>query len=209
MREYIVLEKEEKESINWDKIESLRIEDFPWFVSGEKQGTEVKVVKCGYNLLLKVQCEDSHISSSVTEINGQVCNDSCFEFFFTPEDELGGKYFNLEINCCGCILMSYRERKGMKNYCTKEQADRIDIESTVKSSTKEVDHADNGWGLQVKIPVDLLEEMKGEKIHFDTWYGNFYRCGGAVDPQYGVWNHIEWDKPNYHLPEQFGKIIFK
>src|SRR5690554_7738069 len=42
--------------------------------------------------------KDHGVRSIVREINGNVSTDSCVEFFFSPDSNLPGRYFNLEVN---------------------------------------------------------------------------------------------------------------
>ena len=39
--------------------------------------------------------------------------------------------------------------------------------------------------------------------------GNFYKCAsGSSQPHYLSWNPINTEKPDFHRPDFFGKIIF-
>lgn len=205
MNEYNIKVIKEKE-IKWDDIRELTIDNYPWYEGGLKQSTHVKVAIHNGSIKLKVVCEDIHSSSKETRLNGNVYLDSCFEFFVTPEDNLGGGYFNMEINCCGLLHLGYKSELGEKAFCTKQQADRITIEPSIHSTTKDEMADDKYWELSIELPIEVLEEMSGKTIQYDYWYGNFYRCGGITEPQYATWNPIKWDYPNFHLPEQFGKL---
>lgn len=200
----------ENTEINWDKVSALHIENYPWYETGKKQDTQVKVVIHVNAVKLKVYCEDMHSYSETTELNGDVYLDSCFEFFVSPQNKLGSAYFNFEINCCGVLHLGYKSSEVENSrLCTKEEADRITIIPSIKTKTKAETSEDKSWELTIEIPLSLMEDISGEKITLDTWYGNFYRCGGKTEPQYATWNTIEWEFPNFHLPKQFGKLVIK
>ncbi|GMQ62885.1 carbohydrate-binding family 9-like protein [Vallitalea maricola] len=195
--------------IDWDNVDELTIDNYPWYESGLKQATHVKTVIHNRCIEIKALCEDIHSYSKETKLNGDVYLDSCFEFFVTPEDNLGGGYYNMEMNCCGVLHLSYKSEKGEKVFCTKEQRDRITIIPSIKTITKEESSDDKSWELSIILPIEVLEEMSGKEISYDKgcWYGNFYRCGGLTEPQYAAWNNIDFEYPNFHVPNQFGKLI--
>jgi hypothetical protein len=205
MNQYNIKIINEKE-VNWDQVKDLEIDNYPWYENGLKQKTFVKVAIHNESINIKVLCEDIHSYSEETNLNGDVYKDSCFEFFVTPENSLGGGYFNMEINCCGVLHLSYKDEEGNRVFCSKEQAERITIIASITSATKEEKIGDISWELSIKLPIEVLEEMSGKKVEYDCWYGNFYRCGGKTEPQYATWNPIEYNIPNFHLPSQFGKL---
>ncbi|GKX31564.1 hypothetical protein SH1V18_40440 [Vallitalea longa] len=208
MNQYNVKMVKEK-NINWDNIEGLTIDNYPWYEKGLKQTTHVKTLIHENYIKIKAYCEDIHSYSKETKLNGDVYLDSCFEFFVTPEDNLGGGYFNIEINCCGVLHMSYKDEEGNRVFCNEKQANRINITSSIQTETKNEAEDDRYWELLIAIPIEVLEEMSGKRIQYEneTWYGNFYRCGGKTEPQYATWNNIEFEYPNFHLPKQFGKLV--
>lgn len=194
------------DNINWEVIESLEINNYPWYESGLKQSTNVKVVIHDKKLKIQAFCEDIHSYSTETKLNGDVYLDSCFEFFVTPSNNLGGGYFNMEINCCGVLHLAYKDEEGARVFCTQQQSDRITIIPSIKTTTKSEDSEDESWSLYIELPIEVMEEISGNKIQLNSWYGNFYRCGGKTEPQYATWNNINWDFPQFHLPKQFGKL---
>jgi hypothetical protein len=67
---------------------------------------------------------------------------------------------------------------------------------------------DNQWCVDITLPFAAIEALTGEPVNKDKWYGNFYRCGGRVEPQYAVWNSIVSAEPDFHRPEHFGELVF-
>ena len=44
----------------------------------------------------------------------------------------------------------------------------------------------------------------------DCLYANFYKCGDkTVHPHYACWNPVGGEKPNFHQPQSFGKLILR
>ncbi len=199
----------DEEKVDWERIESLHIDIFPWYQKGKKQGTVVKMALSHQNICLQVECEDAHSFAQITEFNGSVYQDSCFEFFLTPNEARGTTYFNFEINCCKTLHLAYGEALEGRQLATLEQGKRIKITSSIAGSTKEEHEEDQNWYLFIEIPIKLLSEMSDVPVSDTLWFGNFYRCGGKTDPQYASWQRIESELPAFHRPEQFGELRIK
>ena len=132
-----------------------------------------------------------------TERNSNVYEDSCIEFFFSP-DENDNRYFNFEINAIGTILLFVCNGRGnYEKFLFDEEM--FDIKTII---TK------NGWELFYKIPFSFILE------HFDVisknFKGNFYKCGNkTAERHYACWNEINLPEPELHCPKFFGKLIFE
>ncbi len=194
----------------WSWLAPAMIDRFPWYVLGEKQATTVKACYTERCLYLQFECEDRHISASRTELNGGVCQDSCAEFFATvPEDP--ESYFNLEVNCCGTLHLGHGKGRQERRLIGPELAARITLAHSVPGPTKEESPADDGWVLEVGLPFDVLGEFIGRAVSVGPgtkWRGNFYRCGGATDPQHSCWSPVGTPSPDFHRPEYFGRLEF-
>jgi hypothetical protein len=70
----------------------------------------------------------------------------------------------------------------------------------------DVDSAAKTWRAVLALP------MKGIVERFDpgvTWRANFYRVEGAEEPRfYSAWQPTRTEKPSFHVPEAFGKLVF-
>ena len=91
----------------WSDAESLSIDNYPWFKSGRKEATTVRLLYDEKALYVQFLCADDTIYAERTQINSSVCTDSCVEFFAMPAPELDDRYFNLEINCAGTFLLGW------------------------------------------------------------------------------------------------------
>ena len=124
-----------------------------------------------------------------TENNSQVCEDSCLEFFFRTEDTL--KYINLEINPLGTIHADF-DREPIP-----VDARQLRLVSCITPEK---------WILQYEVPFSLIEKYFGSVG--SCLHANFYKCGDkTVHPHYACWNPVGGEKPNFHQPESFGKLI--
>jgi hypothetical protein len=193
----------------WDSVESFSIETFPWYNSGKKQLTTMKLAIANGYLWWKSTAEDIHSFAHVTTLNGPVYQDSCVEFFLSPRPTLGSPYLNFEVNCCGTLHLAYGAGRENRTLCTFADAAQIEIHTTIATPVKAESPVDSEWSVEMRIPLALIENITGEKLNFETWRANFYRCGGKTEDQYAVWSPITTENPDYHCPDQFGTLNFK
>ena len=208
MNHYVI--KKSTSTINWHAIEALTINHFPWYTTGKKQKTQVKLTTNSDTLFIHIVAQDNYSFAQHTDLNHPlVCEDSCVECFFSPSGVLGSSYVNLEVNCCGTLHMAYGDGRNGRTYITTTDANLITCRSSITSLVKVESKRDEQWTIEICIPFDVIERLTGEQINKTTWYGNFYRCGGRKAPQFAVWNNIDSPTPDYHRPEHFGKLLFE
>ena len=70
----------------------------------------------------------------------------------------------------------------------------------------EIDELARRWRAVVALPMNSLT------ARFDpaaVWRVNFFRVEGAAEPRfYSAWRPTGTTKPNFHVPEAFGKLVF-
>lgn len=195
----------------WAAARSLAVDEFCWYKAGQRQATAARVLYDDEALYVQFICEDRHIYSAVTELNGPVCTDSCVEFFAMINPAKSPDYFNFEVNCCGKIHLGFGPDRHHRIVVTPALACRLKIVTSVPTATKNESPSDNGWWVAAELPLDMLSEFTGAKIApktGDVWRANFYRCGGKTDEQYGVWSPIKSPKADFHRPECFSEVKF-
>ena len=196
---------------SWADARAVRLASFPWYSGGTMQSTTARVLYDADALYVQFRCLDKHIFARTTELNGQVCQDSCVEFFATIDPSAGREYFNLEINCCGTFLLGFGPDRWQRQGISPELAGRIQIATSVAGPTKSESAGDRSWWAAAAVPLEVLSDLAGRRIRpaaGDIGRGNLYRCGGATDPQYACWNPVGTPRPDYHVPEFFGELHF-
>ena len=195
----------------WASTEAREIAEYSWYRDGRKQKTLFKALYSDTALYLLFECEDVHIHSEFTELNGPVCRDSCVEFFASPAPERGLAYFNLEMNCCGILLFGQGPDRGHRTRIEAELASKISIFHSIPGSTKEESEDDDGWVIEAEVPFAVLAEFAGADAPKSStqWRFNAYRCGGKTDDQYAAIFPIDTPHPNFHTPEFFGPMRFE
>jgi alpha-galactosidase len=70
----------------------------------------------------------------------------------------------------------------------------------------DVDKASKKWRAVLALPMKSLVEK------FDpaaVWRVNFYRVEGKSEPRfYSAWRPTHTERPNFHVPEAFGRLVF-
>ena len=194
---------------NWQTISALDINHYPWYQSGKKQNTQVKLCANKDNLFIQIIAQDKYSFAKQTQLNHMlVCEDSCVEFFFSPSGILGSNYVNLEVNCCGTLHLAYGADRDNRQFISLEAASLVSRKASITSPVKVESRNDSQWSVEITLPFAAIEMLTGELVNKDKWFANFYRCGGRTEPQYAVWNNIDVAEPDYHRPEHFGELVF-
>ena len=199
-------------SPNWQAIDALTIDTYPWYKAGAKQNTQVKLSANNDTLFIQIIAQDNYSYAKQTELNHMlICEDSCVEFFFSPSGVLGSSYVNLEVNCCGTLHLAYGAGRDNRQFISLEAASLIQCKSSLNLSNdspiKFENENDKEWAIEIALPFAAIEELTGERVNKDKWFANFYRCGGRTEPQYAVWHNIDVPKPDYHRPDHFGELV--
>ncbi len=201
---------------NWDKgswkeIEPLSVSNY----MGEKPEhfpkTQVKVAYDDEAIYVFFRVEDRYVRAVRTRNQDPVYKDSAVEFFFSPEGDQG--YFNLEMNCGGTMLFHHQIKSG-KSVVKIEDADIAEVEvvhslpKTVEPEMKEP----VTWTVAYRIPFSVLKKYADfkEPEPGTVWRANFYKIGDETShPHWLTWSPVNFPKPNFHMPEYFGELIFQ
>ena len=197
----------------WKNIKALEITNYMGKVPAFKPVAKAKMMYDKENLYLIFQVQDRYVRCLTDKINGPVYKDSAVEFFFSPDQNMPLTYFNLETNCGGTPLLHYNlvPRKDSRQL----EIDDIKKVEIVTSLPKVIDPEMSEpvtWTIEYKIPIAVLEKYgtitcpeKGVE-----WRANFYKIAeNSSNPHYITWSIVENDKPNFHMPKFFGKIVFE
>jgi hypothetical protein len=170
-------------------------------------------------ILMKFFVTEDHIRHVNTKPNSPVYEDSCVEFFFSPDNN--DDYYNFEFNPMGTCLAAYGNSRHNRKFLADEQITSI---RTLPFFQKGYDPALKGkeangvsgqsqqpihWELTLMIPLTVFIHHPKLKLEDKTCSGNFYKCGDALPlPHYLSWNPLEAPQPDFHVPGSFGMIYF-
>lgn len=133
-----------------------------------------------------------------TEPNSPVWEDSCLEFFFSP-DRI--RYVNLEANARGALRASIGTGRHDRMHLLNLNVPMPTVSANVESDR---------WSADFFVPYSLIEAL-WQRIPKagDTLFVNFYSCGDKTPhPYYAAWNPVCTPSPDFHRPEFFGELLF-
>jgi hypothetical protein len=212
------LERPMKIDADWDKeqwknVKSVKIEKHMGDIPKFQPVVEAKMMYNDSNVFVIFRVKDRFVQSTVQEYNGQVSENSCVEFFFSPDTSHPLRYFNLEVNAGGTPLIFYISKPW--NDFVKLSNDDISKIEIAHSLPKKVDPEITEpitWTIECRVPLDVLRKYgsvtkPGPGIE---WKGNFYKTGSKTsNPNYMTWSFVDNPTPNFHLPQYFGTLKFQ
>ena len=153
----------------------------------------------GERLYLRLEAEEAPIRATLTGPLAQVCRDSCLEFFFAPQG--GARYFNFEFNPLGTLCLGFGETRPKRVRQVPGDLAQFQIEPFATPG---------GWGLSFAVPTEFVRlyfpgfALSGEAA------ANFYKCGDDTEtPHYLAWSPLTSPVPDFHRPQDFGRLIFE
>ena len=195
MEEYTIIHIHKQP--DWDSVPKLMINNILWEpdcgirASGQFCYNEE-------NLFVHLQAVEAEIRAEYTAPLSPVHKDSCLEFFFMP----GDRYFNFEINPNGCLHIGFGQERHERTVLFKEDYETFfDIRPG---------RTDDGWEVFYRIPLSFIRLFYPDYQFSGELMANVYKCGDETNrAHYLAWNPIFSEKPDFHRPQDFGKLIFE
>lgn len=195
----------------WSCVPSLAIARPMGPLTNHLPVAAAKLLHDGEALHVMFRVDDRHVRA-VYGHQGPVCRDSCVEFFFVPGTDLEAGYFNLETNCGGHMLFRHqRQPRGAGTEITCEDCERIALHHSMPSTVEPELAGPVVWTLQYRLPVDILRSYApvADPAPGVRWRANFYKCADHTShPHWLTWSKVERPEPDFHVPEDFGELVF-
>lgn len=198
---------------SWKKVRSVTIEKYMGAMPAFKPAVEAKMMYDDENVFIIFRVKDRYVRSLVQEYNGNVSGDACVEFFFSPDAALPERYFNLEVNAGGTPLIFY-VTKPWTGFQKLEAADirQIEIAHSLPAKIDPEISEPVTWTIECRIPLSMLKKFSNvtAPARGVKWKANFYKTASqSTNPHWITWSYVNNPKPNFHLPQFFGTLIFK
>jgi hypothetical protein len=185
----------------------LMIDTLNWKGYDYKPAVELAIAYSDKEIFLKYFVTENFFKAEKTETNQMVCEDSCVEFFVSPEDD--GIYYNLEFNGIGTCLLGTGTGRENSTRANPEVVSKIRRLSTAGDKPVEERIGEYRWELTVAIPYDVFFHHDVKDLKGKTFRANFYKCGDMLTvPHYVTWNPVGTENPDYHQPKYFGLLKF-
>ena len=151
-------------------------------------------------LYVRLQTKESDIRAQHTGLLDEICEDSCLEFFFCPQ-EGDPRYFNIEVNPNGAMFLGFGT--GLANL-QRLIPEHPPILPQITQTT-------DGWALEYAIPYGFVRlffpdfaPAPGKSIR-----ANCYKCGELTPiPHWLCWNEVPAEPFTFHCPDHFGIMYF-
>lgn len=183
---------------DWESIPSLKVNEVQWLPDAGIR-MEAKLCYDERRLYVYQRAWEKHIRAEHSDPLAAVCEDSCMEFFFRPENE--ARYINFECNPGGCVYLGFG--------CGRDNAVRLLPPREAFNIRTSL--LPDGWELRYELPLDFLR-LFYPSLRFASGLrlrANCYKCGDkTVQPHYLAWNPLASETPDFHRPEDFGLFIF-
>lgn len=185
---------------DWSGIPALQIDAHNWLPEVDISA-QAQLCYDEKGLYVHMRAREKHIRAEEKGHLQPVCDDSCMEFFFRP-DENDPRYFNIEMNPLGFIYMGLGYDRWRHCRLTPDYEEDV--------LQKKTNRLTDGWEVFYTIPVELVRVFfpgftltSGRKL-----YANCYKCGEKTpEPHYLSWNPCTAPEPEYHRIEDFGLMI--
>lgn len=189
--------------IDWERVPVGKIDCFQWEEDPPFR-PESSFQMCflkNKGVFVKMNSNEKKLRRTCTKRDENIWEDSCLEFFFSPEKNAG--YLNTEMNPNGAFLTQVGKERGNRRFLKEITP----LSPEVSAHTDE-----NGWGVELFIPRELFEEAF--KISFDAspgvFRGNFFKCGDKTEtPHYGSFSPMGSISLGFHNPPLFATITVK
>ena len=187
---------------NWFEHEVLPIDTLLWTDSIDVTA-QAQICYDEENFYLRLEATELNIRmvNQPEDLLAEVCEDSCLEFFLQPTDRVD--YFNFEINPNRAVYLGFGPNLPENiRQIVPEVQELLDIQTAF---------TDGGWYVTYKVPFAFIRRYftdfaptKGTKIR-----ANFYKCGDETKKMHFLaWNPITCAEPAFHIPDEFGELIF-
>lgn len=178
-----------------------------WHWAENNPGVSFAIAHCGDAIALHFHVKDHELRAEETDDDGRVWEDSCCEFFVSPDCD--SQYYNFECNCIGTLLL-HGGVKPDRPSAPQECYDSVKRWSSLGSKAIERHSENVEWDLVEVIPVSAFFQHGIGDLGGRTMRANFYKCGDLLDsPHFLSWAPISLPKPMFHCPEFFGEITFE
>ena len=184
---------------DWDKIEKAPLDQRLWRPC-EAISAYAQLAYDESRLYVHLHAEEAQIRAENSGVLDQPCQDSCLEFFLSAAAQ-DVRYINIELNPKLCLYFGFGTGNG--------DLMRILLPDGAKTLHAGSERTANGWDVTYELPFKLLRLFFPDFAPHGKIRGNFYKCGDlTAQEHYLAWNRVDAERPNFHLPEYFGELIF-
>ena len=161
----------------------------------------------GEKFFLQYNVTEKDLHSKIVDNFGEVWTDPCVEVFIAPDENT---YYNFECTCIGRMLVACHAKGKETEPMSLDMLATIERYPTLGSENFALREGEQSWSIIEVIPSAALFNHDVPEWSGLSMRANFYKCGDNLpNPHFLSWNKIDFPRPNFHLPEFFGEIVFE
>lgn len=184
----------------WEKAQVAEVTLDSWpeeRVSDYMPNTTARILYSDYGIHIRLETDEAPLFAKRREQNSDVCEDSCMEFFFRP-NEADPRYLNFEFNPLGTMYLGVRTSR-YDFFLPDVDKYFFEVQSVVDASK---------WVLQFVVPFEYIDSIFDN--HTKNMFGNLHKCCGNKETKHRAsYYPIKTEKPDFHAPEYFGEFVLE
>lgn len=185
-----------------DNLPAQRLNNESWPEYATDCKASFSIAHLDAAMLIKFYVKDDYFQSRQRPVNSAVNKDNCVEFFISFNEDA---YYNIEFNSLGVGKMAYGAKRTKRHFMPVSTVKKIIAMTKLEQKGKSFD-----WEMVLYIPTEVFEFNEITSLNGLVCKANFYKCGDDLPkPHFLAWNPIQRLEPDFHVPEYFGKIVFK
>ena len=190
-------------NVEYHKIDTVDWpEEYPYCPN-----VEFGIAHKGNAIMIHYRVNEDSVRAEAGEDLGHVWEDSCCEFFVSPDEKEG--YYNIETNCIGTVLLCNGKSRENRTPAPTAILQAIDRWTTLGRKPFGIRNEPQTWELAIVVPVESFFKHKLTELSNKSMRANFYKCGDKTKRAHFLsWNPIDIAKPDFHRPDFFGEITF-
>ena len=189
--------------IEYQRIESLNWADaYPYLPD-----VRFAISHCPSGLLIHFKVNEQSVRAVAEADFDRVWEDSCVEFFSSPEDD--GLYYNIECTCAGRLWIAVGSGREGREFAPETVMTGVKRWTSLGTDAFGIVDRPTAWEAALVIPLSTYFKHDVKSLSGRIVRANVYTCGDKLPvPHFVSWNPIETEKPDYHRPEFFGELEF-
>ena len=197
MPEYTIVRR--PEPMSWDGIPVLNI-DHVYRPTEHSVKAWAQLCYDDSALYIRLQASEPEIRAEHHGPLGEICEDSCLEFFLSP---IPGdhRYFNLEVNPNGAMFKGFGTSVHTLQRLIPEKAFIVPF----------ITFTEDGWVAEYAVPYEFIRLFFPDfsPAPGKTIRANCYKCADlSSHPHWLCWAPVTEEAGTFHRPELFGTMIF-
>jgi len=168
--------------------------------------TEARMLYDDTFLYFAFRCADENVWATLNKRDAHLWTEEVVEVFLQA-DPSQKSYIELEVNPLGAMidifLLDIRKPLHYESWNSEKLKWAVQVDGTVDGNP-----GDKGWTCEIALPLeDVVPAPHTPPKPGDRWRVNLYRVEKRPTAALLAWSPT--GKPNFHMPEMFGEIVFR